>query len=76
MKTLNKIITFIPLNLIKVYQMFISPLLPHSCRFHPTCSQYSYEVIKKYGILKGFYLSIARISKCHPLHPGGYDPIP
>ncbi|WDU84631.1 membrane protein insertion efficiency factor YidD [Caloramator sp. Dgby_cultured_2] len=49
---------------------------PPSCRFYPTCSQYSLEAIEKYGAIKGSVLSIKRILKCHPLHPGGYDPVP
>ncbi len=61
--------------LIKFYQLFISPVLPGSCRFVPTCSEYSKEAIRKYGALKGTLLTIKRISKCHPFHPGGYDPV-
>jgi len=61
--------------LIKVYRKFISPLKGPSCRFYPTCSQYAIEAITKYGIIKGGFLSIKRILKCHPFHSGGYDPI-
>ncbi len=61
--------------LIKFYQLFISPVLPGNCRFVPTCSEYSKEAIRKYGALKGTLLTIKRISKCHPFHPGGYDPV-
>jgi putative membrane protein insertion efficiency factor len=53
----------------------ISPLLPNSCRFTPSCSEYSLEAVNKYGALKGSYLSFKRILKCHPFHPGGYDPV-
>ncbi|WP_366934825.1 membrane protein insertion efficiency factor YidD [Thermodesulfovibrio sp.] len=60
--------------IIKVYRRFISPLMPPACRFYPTCSVYAEEAIKKYGI-KGIYLAIKRILKCHPFHPGGYDPL-
>ncbi|MCK4812959.1 MAG: membrane protein insertion efficiency factor YidD [Candidatus Marinimicrobia bacterium] len=63
------------LALIRFYQRAISPYTPRSCRFYPTCSQYSYEAISNYGPLKGFWLSLKRILKCHPLHPGGYDPV-
>ncbi|WP_276798557.1 membrane protein insertion efficiency factor YidD [Fusobacterium gonidiaformans] len=61
---------------IRSYQKYISPYLGKNCRFYPTCSQYTYEAIQKYGCLKGIYLGIKRISKCHPFHPGGYDPLP
>ena len=62
-------------KLIEVYQFF-SKYKPKVCRFYPTCSQYTKEAILKYGVLKGSYLGIKRISKCHPLNPGGYDPVP
>ena len=65
----------IVLIIIKVYQKLISPMFPPSCRFYPTCSEYSYESIERHGIFKGGYHSIIRISKCHPFHPGGYDPV-
>lgn len=62
--------------LIGIYQKAISPWLPKSCRFYPTCSHYAKEAFFKYGILKGFKLTIKRLFKCHPYHPGGYDPVP
>ncbi len=62
--------------LIRLYQLFISPLFPSSCRFTPTCSEYSIQAIKKYGVIKGGWLSVKRIARCHPFHPGGYDPVP
>lgn len=58
------------------YQFFISPMLGPRCRFHPSCSQYAIEAIQMYGILKGGWLALRRIVHCHPLHPGGYDPVP
>jgi putative membrane protein insertion efficiency factor len=62
--------------LIKIYQVLISPLIPPSCRFTPTCSQYALEALKKYGILKGSWLGFRRIIKCHPWGGSGYDPVP
>lgn len=67
---------YLVLGLIRIYQKFISPALPPSCRFQPTCSQYGYQAIKKYGVIKGGWLAIKRIGRCHPFHPGGYDPVP
>ncbi|MGB0387288.1 MAG: membrane protein insertion efficiency factor YidD [Ardenticatenaceae bacterium] len=64
------------IGLIRFYQQYISPLSGPSCRFHPTCSQYSLEAIEKYGALKGCWLGTRRIFRCHPFHPGGYDPVP
>ncbi len=61
--------------LIRLYRYIISPLFPMSCRFTPTCSEYSIDAIDKYGTIKGFYLSLRRILRCHPFHPGGYDPV-
>lgn len=69
---MRKIIVFI----IKGYRKLISPMFPPSCRFYPTCSEYSEEAISKYGIFKGGWMSIKRVGKCHPFHPGGYDPVP
>lgn len=62
--------------LIRLYQNTISKVLPPSCRFTPSCSEYTYEAIEKHGILKGGWLGVKRISRCHPLNPGGYDPVP
>ncbi|MDH2917084.1 MAG: membrane protein insertion efficiency factor YidD [Gallionella sp.] len=64
------------LLMVRGYQRFISPMYPPSCRFTPSCSQYSYEAISKYGIVKGVWLSIKRVGRCNPWNPGGYDPIP
>ena len=61
---------------IRCYQILISPLLPPTCRFTPTCSSYSLEAFQQHGFLKGFYLTVRRILKCHPFHSGGYDPVP
>ncbi|UOQ85724.1 membrane protein insertion efficiency factor YidD [Gracilibacillus salinarum] len=62
--------------LIRFYQQFISPMFPPSCRFQPTCSQYSLECFQRFHVLKASYLSVKRILKCHPFHPGGFDPVP
>jgi uncharacterized protein len=62
--------------IIRFYQRFISPLKPPSCRFYPTCSHYGIEAIERHGPLKGSLLTIVRILKCHPLHPGGVDLVP
>ncbi|MGI6707114.1 MAG: membrane protein insertion efficiency factor YidD [Clostridia bacterium] len=64
------------LYMIWLYQKLISPMKPPSCRFYPTCSVYAYQVIDKYGIVKGGRLAISRLLKCHPFHPGGHDPVP
>jgi len=62
--------------LITLYRLVISPLKPQTCRFYPTCSAYALEAIKKYGLIKGCGLAVKRILRCHPLNPGGFDPVP
>ncbi|MBI5682025.1 MAG: membrane protein insertion efficiency factor YidD [Deltaproteobacteria bacterium] len=62
-------------HIIVLYQKYISPLKPPSCRFYPTCSHYAEGAVEKYGTFKGAGLAIKRILKCHPFHPGGYDPL-
>ena len=64
------------IGLIRIYQKFISPLKPPTCRFYPTCSHYGLEAVKRFGPLKGSWLTIKRLLKCHPFHPGGIDPVP
>jgi len=71
-----KTITFPFIIIIKIYQLLISPLFPSSCRFTPTCSNYTVEALKKYGLFKGGWLGIKRISKCHPWGKSGHDPVP
>ena len=59
-----------------LYQRYLSPLFPPSCRFYPTCSTYAIQAIEKYGAGKGAWLALKRIARCHPFHPGVYDPVP
>ncbi len=66
----------VALLLIRLYQKTISRALPPSCRFTPSCSHYGYEAIEKYGLMKGGWMAVKRVSRCHPLNPGGYDPVP
>ena len=76
MKTLLKILALPFIGMIKLYQLIISPWLGPSCRFTPTCSQYGLEAFKKYGVFKGIWLTVKRISRCHPWGGHGYDPVP
>ena len=64
------------LTVIKIYQYTLSPLTGANCRYYPTCSTYALEAVEKYGCLKGSVLAVKRILRCHPFHPGGYDPVP
>lgn len=62
--------------LVRLYQLAISPFLGRSCRFHPTCSEYAIDALKRHGPGRGLWLAIRRIGRCHPWHPGGFDPVP
>ena len=62
--------------LIRIYQYAFSPFLGRSCRFHPSCSEYGVEALEKHGVFKGSLLALRRVGRCHPWHPGGYDPVP
>lgn len=61
---------------IRVYQKLVSPLLSTNCRYQPTCSQYAYEAIERFGVIRGVWLGVRRIGRCHPLRDGGFDPVP
>jgi uncharacterized protein len=63
-------------GLLRAYKRFVSPLLPPACRFYPTCSEYAMQAIAKHGLLRGGILAAKRLMKCHPLHAGGFDPVP
>jgi len=63
-------------GLISVYRIFISPVLPPSCRFYPSCSAYASEAVETHGALRGTWLAVKRLLRCHPYNPGGYDPVP
>jgi uncharacterized protein len=71
-----KISKFIVLALIRGYQLIVSPVLGPACRFYPSCSQYANLAINQYGVVKGSYLAFRRLLRCHPFHPGGFDPVP
>lgn len=75
-KILNDILSFLAICIIRLYKLLISPLLPPSCRFTPTCSSYALQAYKKYNFLKASFLTIKRILRCHPFSKGGYDPVP
>ncbi len=63
-------------GLIRVYQFLLSPVLGNNCRFHPTCSQYALQAIDTHGVIRGSWMAMQRLAKCHPWHPGGVDPVP
>ena len=73
---LAKLAQTLAIGLVQVYRYAISPLLPRSCRFHPSCSAYALEAIRLHGPWRGGWLAVRRIGKCHPWHDGGYDPVP
>lgn len=64
------------IGFIRGYKLFISPLLPPSCRYQPTCSTYAMQAIERFGVIQGGWMAVKRILRCHPFHPGGYDPVP
>lgn len=74
-RAIDQVMARVLLVLIRVYQMLVSPLLPPSCRFVPTCSHYGYEAIARYGALRGGWMTARRLARCNPLYPGGFDPV-
>ncbi len=76
MKELGYAVRYILLGGIVLYRRLVSPLKPRTCRFYPSCSEYAYEAVARYGALRGLRLSLVRLAKCHPWNPGGYDPVP
>jgi hypothetical protein len=64
------------LGLIRLYQLTLGRVLPPACRFQPSCSEYGYQAIARHGVLRGGWLTLRRLGRCHPFHPGGYDPVP
>ena len=71
----GRVVKYVLLFLLKSYKLAVSPLLPPSCRFVPTCSEYAYEAVERHGTLRGGWMSLRRLLRCHPFHPGGYDPV-
>jgi len=74
LRGIAKIPSLVLIGLVRLYQILLSPLLGRRCRFHPTCSAYFIEAVRKYGALSGGWRGLRRILRCHPFHPGGYDP--
>ena len=64
------------IKLIRIYQIFISPILPNTCRFHPTCSSYAIKALQRWGVIHGLWLTLKRLARCHPWSKGGYDDVP
>jgi putative membrane protein insertion efficiency factor len=73
---ISNLLKLLIINIIKIYQRFISPFFPSSCKFSPSCSRYGIEAINKYGAIRGSFLTVKRVLKCNPWNNGGYDPIP
>ncbi len=72
---ISNLLVFLATSLIKAYKFAVSPILPSSCRFYPSCSEYAIDALKKYGLLRGSWLTLKRIARCHPLSAGGHDPV-
>ena len=67
---------FLALGMIRLYKRYLSPMLPSACIYEPTCSMYTYQAIERYGVIRGSWMGMKRIARCHPFHAGGYDPVP
>ena len=76
MEYMRKLALWLVIKSIRFYQCAISPHFPPCCRYVPTCSTYAYEAVQKYGIFRGLFMAARRLLRCHPLHQGGYDPVP
>jgi putative membrane protein insertion efficiency factor len=74
--TLGRAARWVLIAFVRGYQLAISPLLPASCRYYPSCSAYAVEALERHGALRGSWLAMKRIARCHPFRPGGYDPVP
>jgi len=73
---IRKIMRFVIILLIKSYKLFISPVFPPACGYHPTCSEYAIEALREHGALRGLYLAVNRLFRCTPFHKAGFDPVP
>ena len=76
MNLLRDLVSGMLIGLLRAYKLLISPLLGQRCRFHPSCSTYAMEAVRRHGPLRGSWLAAKRVGRCHPLHPGGHDPVP
>lgn len=76
MRTMRALPTVVLTALIRGYRLFVSPLIGPTCRFYPSCSAYGLEAVTRFGAIKGSWLIVKRLGRCHPWHPGGYDPVP
>ncbi|MBS0224945.1 MAG: membrane protein insertion efficiency factor YidD [Proteobacteria bacterium] len=76
MKLLRNLVSSLLIGLLRAYKVLISPLLGQRCRFHPSCSTYAMEAVRIHGPIRGSWLAAKRVGRCHPLHPGGHDPVP
>jgi putative membrane protein insertion efficiency factor len=74
--SIHKPFLYVAIFLIRVYQAIVSPILGPACRFYPSCSEYAIQALTRYGVIKGTYLAVKRVMRCHPFHPGGVDPVP